>query len=163
MSDIMTCKERWLAAIRLKPVDHLPFWPKIGAAYVKAQRTPFCSMNVTALHDWIGSDQHDWVGGCLRDVRHTTAVETATSNGVRTTVYRSPHGELRQVERFDPASDAWHPTRFPVQSRTDIALMREMFEDVTVEVGEAGLRAGDNPRGVRLGEAPCSADVNAGQ
>jgi len=34
---MMTPKERWLAALRLRPVDRLPFWPKFDAAYLRAQ------------------------------------------------------------------------------------------------------------------------------
>jgi uroporphyrinogen-III decarboxylase len=37
MIQTMTPKERWLAAIRMQPVDRLPFWPKINGAYPEIQ------------------------------------------------------------------------------------------------------------------------------
>lgn len=39
MSDTMTPKERWLAAVTLGPVDRLLFWPKINALCPRATRT----------------------------------------------------------------------------------------------------------------------------
>ena len=35
MIERMTPKERWLAAIHMKLVDRLPFWPKLDGAYPK--------------------------------------------------------------------------------------------------------------------------------
>ncbi len=54
----MTPRERWLAALRLQPVDRLPFWPKLSAAYPRAHAAPFLHMTVDAVHDWIGNDEH---------------------------------------------------------------------------------------------------------
>ena len=33
LTETMTARERWVAALDLKPVDRLPFWPKIGGSF----------------------------------------------------------------------------------------------------------------------------------
>ena len=134
MKEKMTPRERWLAAIRLQPVDRLPFWPKLDNAYPPAQTAPFRDMDLEAIHEWIGSDQHQGIPDGLREVRKTTAVETHSRNGTRRTIYRTPRGETEQVQQFDLPSHSWHPVRFPVQTRADIALMTEVFDDVKLEL-----------------------------
>ena len=66
----MTTKERWNAAMRMEPVDRLPFWPKLDASYARAQAQPFRSMDTNAIHDWIGSDRHEWCGRYVRGGLH---------------------------------------------------------------------------------------------
>jgi len=63
MIEQMTPKERWLAAIHMKPVDRLPFWPKLDGAYPKAQDAPFREMDLDAIHDWkgVGADGFELV------------------------------------------------------------------------------------------------------
>lgn len=142
----MTPKERWLAAIRMKPVDRLPFWPKLNAAYARAQAPPFRDMPVEAIHDWIGSDKHVGIGACVRETRKTTSVETSDTDGVRRTAYRTPHGETELICKYDSYSDSWHPVGFPVHGFQDVRLMTEVYEDVAVEpdldaLQQAGKRA----------------------
>lgn len=140
MPEHMTAKERWLAAIRLKPVDRLPFWPKLDGAYPKAQDLPFQDMDLNAIHDWIGSDKHKGIAGCTRDVRTRTSVETTRDNGTKRTVYRTPHGELTLIYIFDSPSNSWHPVAFPVSNLDGIRVMTEVFEDLTVELDINELR-----------------------
>lgn len=135
----MTVKERWLAAIRLQPVDRLPFWPKLDGAYPNAQAAPFQKMTPDAIHDWIGSDKHKGIAGCIRHTRTRTSVETTQDNQSRRTVYRTLHGELSLICKFDPRSRSWHPASFPVRSTEDVKLMTEVFEDVVVDLDPAAL------------------------
>lgn len=135
----MSPKERWLAAINMKPVDRLPFWPKLNGSYPRAQRAPFRDMELDDIHDWIGSDKHKGIPGCVREVRKRTAVETTRSNGTMRTVYRTPSVELQLVRRFDKASHSWHPTEFPVKTLEDIQGMTELYEDVSVRLDRDAL------------------------
>ena len=136
---MMTVKERWLAALRLQPVDRLPFWPKIDGAYARAQAAPFNGMDNDALHAWVGSDRHVWVGPGLKETRKRTAVDsTRTGDRIRT-VYRTPHGELEEVLQFDGGSQAWHPVVFPVRAVDDIRVMTAVYEDISVEVDRDAL------------------------
>ncbi len=140
MTETMTPKERWLAAIRMQPVDRLPFWPKLDGAYPRAQAAPFRDMDADGIHDWIGSDKHKGIAGCTRDVRERTSVETSRNNGESRTLYRSSYGDLQRVCRFDVPSQSWHPVEFPVKTREDVKAMTAIFEDVTVELDPDRLR-----------------------
>lgn len=140
MSESMTPKERWLAAIHMKPVDRLPFWPKLDGAYPKAQDAPFRDMDLDSIHNWIGSDKHKGIAGCTREARSRTSVETTRNAGTMRTLYRTPYGELRLVHKFDAPSHSWHPVKFPVRTREDIRLMTDIFEDVTIEFDKDALR-----------------------
>ena len=133
MPDTMTSKARWLAAIQMEPVDRLPFWPKFNNAYPMVQTAPFRDMDVDTLHEWIGSDRHNWVSPCIREVRKTTSVETYQENGITRTVYRTPRGETELVCQFDAPSHSYHPMKFPIETLDDIRLMTEFFRDVTLE------------------------------
>ena len=33
MKETMTPKERWLAAVQMKPVDRIPVWAKLGSTF----------------------------------------------------------------------------------------------------------------------------------
>ncbi len=136
----MTPKERWLAAIHMKPVDRLPFWPKLDGAYPKPQDMPFREMDLDAIHEWIGSDKHTGISGCIRERRKCTTVETNKNNGVMHTVFRTPSRMLQLVQQFDEPSNSWHPTEFPVKTREDIQAMTEIFSDVTIELDPDGLQ-----------------------
>lgn len=148
----MTPKERWLAAIRMQPVDRLPFWPKLNAAYPQAQDAPFRDMGLDAIHDWIGSDKHQGIADCTREVRKRTAVEIRRTDGTMQTLYRSPHGERRLVQMFDEPSKSWHPTEFPVKTREDVRFMTGIFADVTVELDTAALHKAQD-QAARIGQS----------
>lgn len=134
LSSQMTPKARWLAALTFEPVDRLPFWPKLDAAYPRAQAAPFSGMPISDLHRWIGSDEHAWIPPCTREVRATTSVTETEQGRRRVTVYRTPYGETRMVRQFDPASQAWHPIEFPVRDRATLQVMTAFFEDARVEL-----------------------------
>jgi len=133
MSEAMTCKERWLAAVHCQPVDRLPFWPKLDASYASQQAEPFRRMDNTALQRWIGSDRH--VGGpaCVRVLRSQTSIEHREQHGWRHTEFRTPAGVLTASHRFDPRSSSWHPMEFPVKTVDDIEAMALAFSDQRLE------------------------------
>ena len=136
----MTPKDRWLSAIRMQPVDRLPFWPKLDAAYPRAQVGPFCDMELGAIHDWIGSDKHVGIPGCVREVRKRTSVETTSHGKMRRQVYRTPSGETELITQFDEPSQAWHPVQHPIRDLESIKRMTAFFEDVHVELDPDALQ-----------------------
>jgi len=133
---MMTPKERWLAAMRMEPVDRLPFWPKINESYARAQSPPFHDMEIDALHEWIGSDEPSGLPSCIKEVRTNTCVETTVKNGCETTVYSTPNGTTEQIQKLEPNSQSWHPVTFPVRGRDDLRLMTEIYADTSVELDE---------------------------
>lgn len=138
-TEMMTTRERWWAALRFEPVDRLPFWPKLDAAYPRAQVGPFNQMAISELHAWMGSDEHVGVPACVREVRTRTSVKTATRDGEQVTVYRTPFGETQMIKRFDPTSQAWHPMVFPVRDLETLKLMTALFEDTRVALDDEKL------------------------
>jgi uroporphyrinogen-III decarboxylase len=98
-------------------------------------------MTISEIHDWIGSDEHVGVPSCVREVRTRTSSTETTEGNRRTTVYRTPFGETRMVRQFDAASQAWHPTVFPVHDRESLRMMTAYFEDTRAELDEARLAA----------------------
>jgi uroporphyrinogen-III decarboxylase len=130
----MTPRELWLAAARMQPVDRLPFWPKLDAAYPRAQRPPFCNMELDEIHDWIGSDKHVGAPTCTKDVRTRTSSEVVTNDHVKVERFHSPSGTLELKRRFDEGSQSWHPVSHPVQCREDIEFMADWFNDCRVEL-----------------------------
>jgi len=141
-TDPMTPRRRWLAAVQLEPVDRLPFWPKLDAAYAPAQPPPFHDMPLRSIHHWIGSDRHVGVTHCLREVRTRTSLDVTTQNGHRIERFNCPTGTLEGVRQFDPDSQSWHPVAFPVKTREDIGVMIEWFDDCQVELDGDRLEQG---------------------
>jgi uroporphyrinogen-III decarboxylase len=135
----MTPKERWLAILHMQPVDRLPFWPKLDAAYPRAQVAPFCDMSVDAIHDWIGSDKHVWISGGTREIRTRTSTRVITSGKVRRTIFGTPYGDLERIDQFDEPSQAWHPRKFPVESLEDIRRMTDFYADARLEPDDTAL------------------------
>lgn len=137
--DTMTAKERWLATIQMQPVDRLIFWPKLDPAYPPAQDEPFRSMDLRDLQEWIGSDHHEWMPRCVKDVHQNTEFAVTTEKGVCRTVYRTPHGELEQEDHFDEPSRSWHPVKYPVKNLEDLKILTAFYEDLDVALDEQKL------------------------
>ena len=141
MPEQMTPKERWLAALHLQPVDRLPFWPKLDGSYARAQQSPYREMDLDALHEYIGSDIHVWVPACVSETRKTTSVRHNRENDVLHRTFETPDGQMKMVERFDKGSQAWHPVEFPIKSVSDLRLMTQIYDDVTVDLDQQALSA----------------------
>lgn len=136
----MTPKERWLAALRMEAVDRLPFWPKINPAYAAAQDGRFRGMEVSALHEFIGSDQHIGLPDFIREVRTDTSLDTTADGDIRRLTYRTPIGPASAVHRYDPVSQAWHPIEFPAKGPENLRTLTRWYEDLHYEVDEQGFK-----------------------
>ena len=123
----------------MKPVDCLPFWPKLGRSYPFARGKNFRKMTQEAMHEFIGSDKHPWLPHGLRAVRHRCSVDSFRDEREHRTDYKTPHGSMRGVRRFDEPSRAWYPVEFPIKKREDIALMTEVCQDTTMELDKETL------------------------
>jgi len=138
--ETMTVKERWLAALKLQPVDRLPFWPKINNSYLKAQSVEFQNMQIQDLHSWIGSDSHQWISGFIKEKRTKSSLEEKKDKNILCHIFRTKYGDLKRIMKFDEPSQAWHPVEFPVKSKNDIKLMTEWFCDALLEVDNEKLQ-----------------------
>lgn len=135
----MTPKERWLAAARLKPVDRLPFWPKLDGSFPPAQSEPFKDMELAQIHEWIGSDRNETVPMCTREIRTYTSVIEVRDKTTFRTVYATPHGTLETCRHYDALSQSWPPVKYPVETLEDIKVMTEIFADCRVELDKDAL------------------------
>lgn len=152
MRDTMQSRERWIAALDLKPVDRLPFWPKINPAYGQAQTAPFPAMDMNALHAWIGSDRHASIARCVKETRSNTSYESRREGNTNCETFKTPHGELTRLQQYDPDSQAWHPTKMPVQSLEDIRILRTWCEDLSIEFDRDAFEKSETQR-AQIGES----------
>jgi len=146
----MTVKQRWLAAVDGEPVDRLPFWPKLNRCYAQWQTEPFRHMTNYQIHEWIGSDKHEWSARPVRAVRRNSElieVETATE---RITTFRTPIGELQRRDLWDEPSQSFHPHAFPVKTPEDLAIMTAFYADEDWEI-DPDVAAQERARSAELG------------
>jgi hypothetical protein len=124
----------------MKPVDRLPFWPKLDGKYPQAQEARYHGMSANEMHDLIGSDRHDWIGNCVKEKCGKTSVSNSRNGNESRTLYETPGGRLEMVCLFDEASNSWHPVKFPVERAEDIPLMTQIYEDLSSELDAAQLK-----------------------
>ena len=134
----MTRKERFARALRCEEVDRLPFWVKIFSQdYLAAQEQKYRKMGELALADHLDLD-HMAGGGapvaCTNDKVQRTA---KNENGRLTTVSKTPDGTLTAVDAFDPGSQSWHPSEFPIKTRSDLKAARHLFAHNRFEINRA--------------------------
>ncbi len=133
--DEMTSRQRLLAAYRGEPVDRLPYWAKVtNGTWLTGQPERVRGWTADELLDYIRADGLFGCGGVVRTTRPHIHAESTTADNVRTTVTRTPDGDLVERWSMDPATRSWHPTEFAVKTRADIAAMRWKYTDVAHEV-----------------------------
>lgn len=140
-ADETTSRQRLLAAYRGEPVDRLPYWVKIdNKTWRTSQEGTVRNWSSRELLDFI---QADGIFGCDHGVRrhtpHTRQERTRVGN-VEMRVTTTPDGELVERWTFDPYTQSWHPTEFPVKTQEDLARFRWNYTDVRIEVDEDALR-----------------------
>lgn len=140
----MTSRQRWLAALRLEPVDRLPFWAKLNGSYPIAQDEPFRSMDIPELHTWVGSEPPIGLPQCVTDSCRRVTVNVERSGDTEHTTVETPVGTLTSTRRFDWGSQSWHPVEFPVKTAEDVKIYTAWCEDRQVQADEEGIsRAAD--------------------
>ncbi len=137
----MTPRERWLAALTMKPVDRLPFWPKIDGAYMAAHAGYFPDNNIFSALKLLGCDPHMGVAAPFAEKRKTTAMERKVTDGIAEFCYTSPYGNMTGTHIYDQASCSWHPTEFPIKCREDILRMTAYYEDTAIEKDDTGIES----------------------
>lgn len=154
----MTPRQRWLAALRLQPVDRLPFWPKLAGTYPSTQRKPYSGMSLIQIHEFVGSDQHIGLPASVREVRTQTSIEQERDGDEIRYVFHTPVGRMTAVRRFDPGSQSWHPTEFAIKTREDIRTMTRFYQDVRVEIDPEALESAKTAK-TETGETGITAET----
>jgi len=117
--------------MELKPVDRLPFWPKIDGSYIKkwGNTLPY-------YHAYFGSDRIEGIGGACREERTTCWHDIKINGSEFVTAFGTPHGVLYQKNYFDAASQALHPVEYPIKTKRDVELMMLWYQDAAVRFDE---------------------------
>lgn len=139
MRETMTPKERWNAAIDMKEVDRLPFWPKLGGAYRDFRGERFKTMSLGEINDWIGSDRHVWLPMCVVARRTRCSLENEVKDGFSRFVYKTPVGSLEMVYEYDETTRSYHPVKHPVRTVEDVKIMTAFCEDESMVLDEEKL------------------------
>ena len=138
--DQMSSRQRLLAAYRGEAVDRLPYWAKVcNPTWRTTQPARVRAWSDRQLLDYILADGIFGVGNALRIRRPRVEEDSSTADGVRTTVTRTPDGDLREQWRMDPATRSWHPVEFPVKTIDDLKRFGWVYEDVSVEIDQEAL------------------------
>ena len=130
----MTSRERVLAAYRGEEIDRLPYWAKMGGAYLLGQSDEFCKLSDFEQLDYIHGDGRFGLASCVRTVRpHVT--ETVTDTGdIKTTVFHTPDGDLVDKWAFDNGTGTHHPIEFAIKTVEDIGRYRWFYKDLKQEI-----------------------------
>ena len=152
----MTSKERIIAALQGREVDHLPWCPflaywwesqpaerrergqiaffrEIGAdALLRGFTCAFSSSDVMGLGD-SGYNVHDDLPGCS-----ITRQERGGQQAIR---YDTPVGNLEVTRSFSSAGDTWFVTGHPLRTREDYKTLQYIIERMKIEPCRAPLSA----------------------
>lgn len=138
----MTTRERWLAAMKMEPVDRLPVWPKLlNKNYVRhhSTRLPNTDMSLEELNSYFGSDELVRLPDFTKTMRKNTATSVVEEAENRITTYTTPIGSTRLVHRIDKSTDSIHPVEFPIAGRDDLRTMTCHFQDAVPQLDEKAL------------------------
>jgi len=133
----MTSRERWLGALEMRPLDRLPFWPKLDGAYPNYRRAEDAGKTLDEHHRFIGSDRHVFTETGLKTIHHATSHTSRREGDMRIQTWTTPRRELVGRERFDARSHSWHPMEFPVKDVEDIRALTQYYRDLEVVVDPA--------------------------
>lgn len=133
MKENMTVKERWLAALKMEPVDRIPVWAKLGSSYPKYQKDPFRTMSIGGLQQYVGSDRHEWIKSSGKfSFRNGAGIEKQNDNGDITIKYITKYGSCVNQRKIDPATESMHPVDMCIKTVEDIKIMTEWYQNCEV-------------------------------
>lgn len=137
----MTNRERIFATIHGEEVDRFPVWLKMtNRTWQQSQPEPYKSMGAEELLQAAGCDL---LLGCGLQVQSTNPhveSETTQEDGLRRTVHTTPDGELVSEQTFDPYTESWHPTRFPINDPEELAASRWFCRDTEYSVADQAVK-----------------------
>jgi len=129
MKPEMTGKERWLAAMTLKPVDRIVYWPKIAYSYQYHRRLQKDAASVKDYLGYAGADHQGWVDGVYNEnyVRGADFKSIILDENTVRQNYITTYGTLTGLTKNDVKTATWHPVEYPVKTIEDIKIMTEWF------------------------------------
>ncbi|MGB2615009.1 MAG: uroporphyrinogen decarboxylase family protein [Phycisphaerae bacterium] len=83
---------------------------------------------------YLGLDIADWFGPPLRSRQQKVHIESARDGDAQITLWNTPRGQLRQVERYSPGTNLWHTAEHMIKTVADLPLLAEVFDDAVPEL-----------------------------
>ena len=134
-TETMTSRERMLATLRREEVDRFPVWLKMANSTWRAQQPePYRRMDGEELLRACGCDVMSGCGARVRAERPHVKRTVTDDDTTRTTTIETPDGALTGIERRSDEGASWHPTKFMVESREELAMLRWCHTDTTYRV-----------------------------
>jgi uroporphyrinogen-III decarboxylase len=136
-TDLMTSRERILAALEGREVDRFPVWLKMAnQTWQSAQPEPYRSMDGTALLEAAGCDVMIGSGVRVSCERPHAQRRTEEHGDTRRTITQTPDGELVGEQTRAGPSAPWHPTKYPVETPEALRALRWFYADTRYSVSE---------------------------
>jgi hypothetical protein len=82
---------------------------------------------------YLGLDITDWYGPPIRPRQRKVRVESSRNGDAAVTVWRTPAGELRQVQRHSAGTNLWYTQEHMVKGVRDLPALAEIFADMVHE------------------------------
>lgn len=89
----------------------------------------------------LGVDIMDFYVPPVDVCQHHVTVETECRDDLRLTTWRTPSGDLRQVERYSPETGLWYTIEHQVKDAADLPRLAVVFEDQQITVNPDRLAA----------------------
>ena len=125
----MNHRERFLAAVRMEPVDRIPFWPKIFNGYLKNQESTFKGCSLEEAYKFFDSEiQYGLPEFIVRSGKRSSQ-KTRRENDLTIVEYILDNHSRRLVMKDDPTTLTSHPIEFPINNESDLDFMAEWFSD----------------------------------
>lgn len=94
--------------------------------------------STVAFSRHLGLDIADWCGVRLAEQHEKVAIERVRTGNETVTVWHTPEGDLRQVQRFAPETGMWYTAEHAVKSPADLPRLASVYADTRyVLTGEA--------------------------
>ena len=125
----MTHKQRFLSAVRMEPVDRLPFWPKIFDGYMKHQASAFGGKTLREAYRFFDSDPQFGLPEFIIRTGKKSSVEIYRDNDTTVKEFRLGKHSRKLVMKHDPVTLTSHPVEFPIITPEDLDFMAEWYSD----------------------------------
>jgi hypothetical protein len=128
----MTSRERILATLRQDEVDRFPVWLKmVNNTWLSSQPEAVRAMDGAELLEAAGCDVMVGLGLGMTIERPHVELDVDDRGDRKTTVFKTPDGDLVETVLLDPYTGSWHPHKYPIETVDDLKRARWIFTDTT--------------------------------
>jgi len=126
-----------MAVVSGRPVDRPPFMADLSHWYDENTKNatippPYQGLDILGVHKAVGAGLNCGAGLChteQRDLATVTTDESHRKTVTRTTTYKTPHGDLRTIEKMIPTAASWHIMEHPIKGIEDFKAYEWVIRD----------------------------------